>query len=99
MSIKTFSQEVKDELCEVKLTVEEARAELAAMILFGENTSNFDSELFKTNVTNIISSLGDSINNVYLSNPELYNTKKKNYVGLIVFIIVLIVIEFMFILI
>lgn len=36
----TFSQEVKDELCEVKIKKEEALAELAAMILFGENIVN-----------------------------------------------------------
>ena len=36
----TFSQEVKDELCEVKIKREEALAELAAMILFGENIVN-----------------------------------------------------------
>ena len=33
----TFSQEVKEELCEVKIKKEEALAELAAMLLFGEN--------------------------------------------------------------
>jgi len=33
----TFSQEVKEELCEVKFNREEAMAELAAMVLFGEN--------------------------------------------------------------
>ncbi|MBE7033371.1 MAG: DNA-binding protein WhiA [Ruminococcaceae bacterium] len=36
----TFSQEVKDELCEVKIKREEALAELAAMLLFGENILN-----------------------------------------------------------
>ncbi len=36
----TFSQEVKDELCEVKIKKEEALSELAAMILFGENILN-----------------------------------------------------------
>ena len=36
----TFSQEVKDELCEVKVKKEEALSELAAMILFGENIVN-----------------------------------------------------------
>lgn len=40
MPEKTFSQEVKDELCEVKFKREEALAELAAMILFGENIEN-----------------------------------------------------------
>ena len=33
----TFSQKVKDELCEVKVNREEALAELAAMLIFGEN--------------------------------------------------------------
>lgn len=36
----TFSQEVKEELCEVKFNHEEALAELAAMILFGENIND-----------------------------------------------------------
>lgn len=40
MPRKTFSHEVKDELCEVKFKQEEALAELAAMILFGENIVN-----------------------------------------------------------
>ena len=40
MDKKTFSQEVKDELCEVKFKEIEAVAELAAMILFGENIEN-----------------------------------------------------------
>ncbi len=40
MAEKTFSQSVKDELCEVKFKYEEARAELAAMIIFGENVEN-----------------------------------------------------------
>ena len=33
----TFSQKVKDELCDLRIKKEEAVAELAAMILFGEN--------------------------------------------------------------
>lgn len=37
MPVKTFSHKVKDELCEVKFKQEEATAELAAMMLFGEN--------------------------------------------------------------
>lgn len=40
MSNRTFSQKVKDELCEVKFKQEEAIAELSAMILFGENIVN-----------------------------------------------------------
>ena len=40
MANKTFSQQVKDELCEVKFKQDEAISELAAMILFGENVSN-----------------------------------------------------------
>ncbi len=40
MSNRTFSHDVKDELCEVKFKQEEAVSELAAMILFGENVSN-----------------------------------------------------------
>ncbi len=36
----SFSQEVKDELCEVKFKREEALSELSAMILFGENIVN-----------------------------------------------------------
>ena len=40
MAIKTFSHDVKDEICEVRFKQEEAVAELAAMILFGENVSN-----------------------------------------------------------
>lgn len=40
MEKTTFSQEVKDELCEVKFKQDEALAELAAMILFGENIEN-----------------------------------------------------------
>ena len=34
---KSFSSEVKDELCEVKFKENEAASELAAMLLFGEN--------------------------------------------------------------
>jgi len=37
---KTFSHQVKDELCEVKFKHDEAISELAAMILFGENIAN-----------------------------------------------------------
>lgn len=37
MAKVTFSQEVKEELCEVKFNQEEAVAELSSMILFGEN--------------------------------------------------------------
>ena len=40
MADKTFSHEVKDELCEVKFKQDEAVSELAAMILFGENVVN-----------------------------------------------------------
>ena len=40
MAVKTFSHEVKDELCEVKFKQEEAISELAAMMLFGENVIN-----------------------------------------------------------
>ena len=40
MAGKTFSCQVKEELCEVKFKHEEAVSELAAMILFGENVSN-----------------------------------------------------------
>ncbi len=40
MAKMTFSQEVKEELCEVKFNHEEAVAELAAMILFGENITD-----------------------------------------------------------
>lgn len=42
MGKKTFSSMVKDELCEVKFKDDEAVAELAAMILFGENIENSD---------------------------------------------------------
>lgn len=42
MSKQTFSQSVKEELCEVKFKYKEALAELAAMILFGENIENDD---------------------------------------------------------
>ena len=52
MSKKTFSQLVKDELCEVKINSGEARAELASMILFGENTDN-GKMIFKTDKANI----------------------------------------------
>lgn len=37
MANKTFSYDVKEELCEVKFKQQEAVAEVAAMILFGEN--------------------------------------------------------------
>ena len=37
---KSFSSNVKDELCEVKFNEKEAAAELAAMLLFGENIEN-----------------------------------------------------------
>ncbi len=40
MAGKTFSHEVKDELCEVKFKQHEAVSELAAMMLFGENVAN-----------------------------------------------------------
>lgn len=42
MTKQTFSQSVKEELCEVKFKYEEALAELAAMIIFGENVENGD---------------------------------------------------------
>ncbi len=51
MSRKTFSQEVKDELCEVKVNEAEAKAELAAMILFGENAED-GKMCFKTDKAN-----------------------------------------------
>ncbi len=51
MSRKTFSHEVKDELCEVKVNVQEAIAELAAMILFGENADD-EKMCFKTDKAN-----------------------------------------------
>ena len=51
MSRKTFSQEVKDELCEVKVNEKEAVAELAAMILFGENAED-GKMCFKTDKAN-----------------------------------------------
>lgn len=47
MEKKTFSSEVKDELCEVKFNETEAKAELAAIILFGENADD-KSVLLKT---------------------------------------------------
>ncbi len=37
MQKKSFSSDVKEELCELKFKKDEARAELAAMLLFGEN--------------------------------------------------------------
>ena len=37
MAKETFSQKVKEELCEVKCNHTDAISELAAMILFGEN--------------------------------------------------------------
>lgn len=40
MTKTTFSQEVKNELCEVKIKEFEAVAELAAMVLFGENITD-----------------------------------------------------------
>lgn len=40
MANRTFSHDVKDEICEVRFKQEEAIAELSAMILFGENVSN-----------------------------------------------------------
>lgn len=40
MDHKTFSTQVKIELCEVRFNETEARAELAAMMLFGENAEN-----------------------------------------------------------
>ena len=40
MTNKTFSKNVKDELCEVRFKQPEALAELAAMLLFGENIVN-----------------------------------------------------------
>jgi len=40
MTNKSFSQDVKDELCEVRFKQPEALAELAAMLLFGENIIN-----------------------------------------------------------
>lgn len=51
MSRKTFSHEVKDELCEVKVNEQEAIAELAAMILFGENAED-GKMCFKTDKAN-----------------------------------------------
>ncbi len=48
----TYSQEVKDELCEVKIKQEEALAELAAMLLFGENILN-NTITLKTDKANI----------------------------------------------
>ena len=51
MSRKTFSQEVKDELCEVKVNESEAVAEFAAMILFGENAED-EKMCFKTDKAN-----------------------------------------------
>ena len=45
MSKLSFSTEVKNELCEVKFSREEAFSELAAMILFGENIENGQFEL------------------------------------------------------
>lgn len=48
----TYSQEVKDELCEVKIKQEEALAELAAMLLFGENILN-NTITLKTEKANI----------------------------------------------
>ena len=40
MDNKTFSTQVKIELCEVKFNETDAKAELAAMMLFGENAEN-----------------------------------------------------------
>ena len=48
----TFSQEVKDERCEVKIKQEEALAELAAMLLFGENILD-NTVTLKTDKANI----------------------------------------------
>ena len=52
MPKKTFSQEVKDELCEVKFKNDDALAELAAAILFGENIEN-NIMLLKTEHANV----------------------------------------------
>lgn len=52
MNRKTFSQEVKDELCELKIKAGEAIAELAAMILFGENAEE-GKMCFRTDKANI----------------------------------------------
>ncbi len=52
MSKVTYSQEVKDELCEVKIKQEEALAELAAMLLFGENILN-NTITLKTDKANV----------------------------------------------
>lgn len=48
----TFSQKVKDELCELRIKRDEAIAELAAMILFGENLHEGEMTL-KTEHANI----------------------------------------------
>ena len=49
MAIKTFSHDVKDELCEVKFKQDDALAELAAMILFGENITDNEISLRSEN--------------------------------------------------